>query len=166
MSAICPECTGHSGQHALGCDRAKPRDRVEEQTLDHVIALVDVEIAGAASPHSKLKVLRGLRERIEMLRRQHDHPTPDSREYTAFINGFGAGAHMAGVYSAQDAWEDYSKQGDHPTPEEQLQAAFRAGFEWASNGTDKHGEYNGGSIEDGFEQWARAPRPATPEEQD
>ena len=31
--------------------------------------------------------------------------------------------------------------------------AFKAGFAWCANGTDKHGEYNGGSIADGLAEW-------------
>jgi hypothetical protein len=38
-----------------------------------------------------------------------------------------------------------------------LAEAFKAGFEWCANGTDKHGEYNGGSIADGFAEWLAKP---------
>ena len=34
-----------------------------------------------------------------------------------------------------------------------LAEAFKAGFAWCANGTDKYGEYNGGSIADGFAEW-------------
>lgn len=41
------------------------------------------------------------------------------------------------------------------TPEARVRAlaAFTAGFQWALNGTDKYGEYNGGTAEQGFEAW-------------
>lgn len=37
--------------------------------------------------------------------------------------------------------------------EQRTKAAFMAGFQWAINGTDKYGEYNGGSTEDGFAEF-------------
>ena len=46
-----------------------------------------------------------------------------------------------------------------PADREALLQAFRAGFDWCSKGTDKHGEYNGGSIEDGFAVFLAALRP-------
>lgn len=44
-----------------------------------------------------------------------------------------------------------------PAAEDQLRAAFDAGFAWCSSGTDKYGEYNGGSVEDGFTSWSGEP---------
>jgi hypothetical protein len=41
-------------------------------------------------------------------------------------------------------------------------AAFEAGFQWCASGTDQFGEYNGGSIEDGYAAYvASLPAPPT-----
>jgi hypothetical protein len=42
--------------------------------------------------------------------------------------------------------------------EDRLRAAFEAGFRWCSSGTDKFGEYNGGTWEDGFAEFLKAER--------
>ena len=49
----------------------------------------------------------------------------------------------------------------------QLRLAFEAGFQWCANGTDKCGDYNGGSIENGFRKWwtSRAAGHPSPEAQ-
>jgi hypothetical protein len=38
----------------------------------------------------------------------------------------------------------------------QVEEAFTAGFQWAINGVDAHGEYNGGDVDAGFTEWQRA----------
>ena len=42
-----------------------------------------------------------------------------------------------------------------------LLAAFTAGFQWAIDGTDRDGDYNGGSVDDGFGRFLATPA-ATP----
>ncbi len=42
---------------------------------------------------------------------------------------------------------------------EALEQAFAAGFQWAINGTDKHGDYNGGPVESGFSDFMAALSP-------
>jgi hypothetical protein len=61
-------------------------------------------------------------------------------------------------------------QGDPPPapaePEpmkDETRRAFEAGFQWAINGTDKYGEYNGGSVDDGYAAFRQhQPAEATP----
>lgn len=52
---------------------------------------------------------------------------------------------------------DAARPRSAPAAEDQLRAAFEAGFAWCSSGTDKYGEYNGGSVEDGFTSWSGEP---------
>jgi len=70
------------------------------------------------------------------------------------------GAAMGWV-KASDLWDALSASTSVVSPveqerQEELRAAFEAGFQWCASGTDKFGDYNGGTIEAGFADFLAA----------
>jgi hypothetical protein len=63
-------------------------------------------------------------------------------------------------------WRDnyFAALAEAPVAPRTLRDAFEAGFQWGVNGTDREGEYCGGPVEQGFNEWLApvAPQEPTP----
>ena len=69
------------------------------------------------------------------------------------------------IHALTAAHTDGHRQGRQEGLREATREAFEAGFQWCANGTDRHGEYVGGSLEYGFADFRqRAEASAAPQE--
>jgi hypothetical protein len=60
------------------------------------------------------------------------------------------------VYYTPTHWAKIADPPGAAAVDEVLAEAFAAGFEFAMNGHDKHGEYLGAPVEDGFAEWRKS----------